>query len=104
MLEILKQTNKLAGKKVAHLKTRVSPENFADIKKQNQVILNYDDNAITFYLKKDGKDAEKCSVNTLVVAANMLLRGMLKEKPTRELALTLTKLDEAFMWLSNVEN
>lgn len=73
-----------------------------DIRPNNFIYVRNDVNSISFTLQ-NGPVKERgvngCQVDHMILAARIILDGLNKNLPSRETALAITKLDEAFHWL-----
>jgi len=70
--------------------------------KGNFIEINDKDNAITFKIQKgpikeSGKNG--CQVDTVIEAANLMLKRLNHKYSCRENDIAIEKLDEAIMWL-----
>lgn len=94
-LETLKDVKDVGGFEINH--TPYQPNrNF-------HVLVNHDTNTIAFTIQ-NGPIKEKgvngCQVDTMIEAAKLIIEGLNDKFPCRENSMTITKLDEALMWLN----
>lgn len=97
-LETLAEIKRIAGFDVVHL-----AENQDQVLRSSDfVVVNHVDNSIRFYVQK-GPIAEvgrnRCQVDTIVMAARLIIEGFNAKMPCRENSLAITKLQEAEHWL-----
>ena len=73
-----------------------------DVRPNNFVYIRHDVNSLSFTIQ-NGPVKEKgvngCQVDTVIEAAKLIIEGLNKNFPCRENSMTITKLDEALMWL-----
>lgn len=116
VLETLKGVEQVAGFKVVvmdELREKY-PEKFnesgamdwqwfeAEIRPNAFVYVRHDKNSISFTLqngpiKEHGING--CQVGTMIAVAKLIIERLNLKDPCRENAMTITKLDEALMWL-----
>ncbi len=73
-----------------------------DIRPTHFIYVRHDKNSLSFTLqngpiKENGING--CQVNEVIAAAKVIIEGLNSKFPCRENAMTITKLDEALMWL-----
>ena len=97
-LETLQNVKSLDGFAVVHEST----DGRQSTDERDFVVIDHESNEITFRVQ-NGPIGERgingCQVNTIVAAAVEIVRGLNAKFPCRENSLTITKLEEALLWL-----
>ena len=99
-LETLKGVEEIGGFNVCHYpKER---DSYNPCHGDNHVIVDHEDRRISFTIQ-DGPVKENgvngCQVDTIIAAALHIVAGLNESFPCHENAMTVSKLDEALMWL-----
>lgn len=97
-LETLKEVTEIDGFPVVH---QEGPGRKV-LQDREFVEVDHDKNAITFKIQ-NGPIGENgvngCQVDTMIIAAAEIIRGLNKKFPCRENSCAITHLDEALHWL-----
>ena len=98
-LETLKGVKEIGGFNVAH--HYLDGGNYASTMVGEYVTVDHSDNSIKFDIQ-DGPIKENgvngCQVDTIIEAAQIIVKGLIVEYPCRESAAIIRKLEEALLW------
>lgn len=107
-LETLKEVGKIGEYFVLHTNTNDTNRDLEEIKdfdplKDESILIDHKRNIILFRIQnKPIKEVgvNGCQVDTMIEAAKIIIEGLNEKFPCRENSMTITKLDEALMWLN----